>query len=214
MPVGDAWNGGFFEADPRFWPIAPAARRFALHADFPTPAELSLPGVTFVPTVKPRRTRRRAPAPTTERYDERILRGEVPTRPRSWHDFLNALIWATFPESKLALHRLQAAALRRALASGTGVLPNARAREHDALALLDEGGVLVLDAGGRTLPLGFGHALYEGLVRGGPAATASCLRFTVPDLPDRAVATAVADRLLAARLAEPFGPDQLSRLAF
>ena len=214
MPAGDDWNGGFFKEDPRFWPILAAARRFASYADFPAPEELSLPNVTFVTAHKPKRTRRRTPAPRDDAYDERILRGEVPTRPRSWHDFLNALVWATFPQSKRALHALQAAALRRALAGGARALPNARAREHDALALLDEGGVLVLDAGNETLPLAFGHALYEGLVRGGPAATASCLRFSVPALPTQEEATAVADRLLAARLTEPLPPEALSRVAF
>ena len=102
----------------------------------------------------------------------------------------------------------------RAFASGNGSLPNARTREQDALALLDEGGVLVLGAGGASLTLGFGHALYEGLVRGGPDATAGCLALDVSSLPAHADATAVADRLLAERLSRPFGPEALSRRPF
>jgi hypothetical protein len=213
----ERWNATFYEADARFWPIAPAARRFAAHDDFPLPAELSLPGLDFVAAPKPRRTRQR-PRPAADGYDERILRGEVPTRPRSWHDFLNALVWATFPESKRAVHALQADALRRARTlsgelRGHG-LPNARARDHDALALLDEGGVLVLATGAEEVAIGFGHALYEGLVRGGPPATASCLRFTLPALPAREALTALADRLLAERLREPLTPAALSRVPF
>ena len=34
---GRPWNARFFEADPRFWPITPAALRFATHEDFPAP---------------------------------------------------------------------------------------------------------------------------------------------------------------------------------
>jgi hypothetical protein len=93
-------------------------------------------------------------------------------------------------------------------------LPNARTREQDALALLDEGGVIVLSDGRASTALGFGHALYEGLVRGGPAATASCLCFEVRTLPERGAAAGVADRLLAERLSQPFGPEALSRRSF
>ncbi|HTQ08216.1 MAG TPA: DUF3025 domain-containing protein [Polyangiaceae bacterium] len=213
MTAGDAFDGKFYEADPRFWPIAAAARRFAEHTDFPAPAELAAPGVTFVAAPKPRRARRRAPGPA-DGYDARVVRGEVPTRPRSWHDFLNALVWATFPASKRRLHTLQAEALGRALADGARTLPNARTRAQDALALLDEGGVLELTAQGESLVLGFGHALYEGLVRGGPDATASCLTFELPRLPPRGAAAETADRLLAARLEAPLPPEALSRRAF
>ena len=49
-------------------------------------------------------------APANERYDARIaLERVVPTRARSWHDLLNALVWATFPRAKLALHARSAA---------------------------------------------------------------------------------------------------------
>src|SRR5262249_23742435 len=132
----------------------------------------------------------------------------------SWHDFLNALVWATFPESKRRIHALQASALVHASAACAHTLPNARTREQDALALLDEGGVLELSAEGESLLRGFGHALYEGLVRGGPAATASCLTFELARLPVRDVAAAVADRLLAQRLDAPLPPEALSRRAF
>jgi hypothetical protein len=208
----EIWNGRFFESDPRFWPIAPAARRFAEHACFPAPEELRAPGVLFVSARKPRRVRR--VAATEAAYDVRIERGEVPTRPGSWHDFLNALVWATFPASKRAIHALQAALVRRALHANPHALPNARTREHDALALLDEGGVIVLQSEQAELELGFGHALYEGLVRGGPPATASSLTFTVDRLPERTEAPKLADALLSARLATPFAPEALARRQF
>ena len=98
-----------------------------------------------------------------ELYDARIVNDRVvPTRPRMWHDFLNSLVWLTFPKAKLALHRRQHAAIERWIPPGATQLPNARTREQDALALIDEGGVLLVE--GRTMF--FGHALYEGLVFG------------------------------------------------
>jgi hypothetical protein len=213
MAAGEAFDSRFYEADQRFWPIAPAARRFVGYPDFPEPEEHKAPGVAFVSAHKARRTRRRV-RELAEGYDDRVVRGEVPTRPRSWHDFLNALVWATFPASKRRLHALQAAAVRQRLAPGAVTLPNARTREQDALALLDEGGVIELTAEGERLVLGFGHALYEGIVRGGPAATVSCLTFGVSRLPARARACELADRLLADRLEEPLRPEALSRCAF
>lgn len=212
MALRDGWNGKFYETDPRFWPLLAAARRFAGYTSFPEPEELSAPGVTFVSATKPRR-RPRETTPAEARYDARAARGAVPTRPRSWHDFLNALVWATFPASKRRLHELQAAAVTHGLAPN-GKLPNARTRAQDALALLDEGGIVELSDGRNVLALGFGHALYEGLVRGGPAATASCLVFAVEAIPDREDATKLADRLLAARLREPLEPEMLERRAF
>jgi hypothetical protein len=95
-----------------------------------------------------------------------------------WHDYLNALVWASFPRSKLALHRRQHAAIEQWLPPGATQLPNARTPELDTLALLDEGGVIVLDDGTRPVDAAiadeaswifFGHALFEGLVFGWPA---------------------------------------------
>jgi DUF3025 family protein len=63
--------------------------------------------------------------------------GHIPTRPRSWHDFFNACIWARFPRAKLALH---AAMLREfEWRSEAG-----RTRRQDWLTHFDECGVLVV----------------------------------------------------------------------
>jgi hypothetical protein len=77
-------------------------------------------------------------------YDGRIAIGRrVPTRANCWHDFLNALVWGTFPRSKQALHSRQHRAIAARIEPGARVLPPTRTRELDALALLDEGGVIV-----------------------------------------------------------------------
>lgn len=154
----------FFTRHPDFWPIAKTAERFADHADWPEVSEYNLPGAVVTFEEAPIK-RRRPPGEVvrSELYDARIVHDRVvPTRPRMWHDFLNALVWLTFPNAKRAFHRRQHAAIERWIPAGATHLPNARTREQDALALIDEGGVLMVE--GRTMF--FGHALYEGLVFG------------------------------------------------
>ena len=225
----------FFEARDEFWPIARAARTFAGEVDWPPVerygAAFADPGaapVSFVAS-PPRRKRPPGPIDRSRLYDAVIVQQrKVPTRPSMWHDYLNALVWATFPRAKLELHRRQHAAIERWVPPGATQLPNARTRELDALAVIDEGGVLVLDDGARPVPelvadatgwILFGHALFEGLVFGRPAMIS---RAVVLDArgrrltPFRSEATlALADELLAAALRSGEAvatPDALSRL--
>jgi len=198
---GEVWDPRFYERDPRFAPIAEAARVFRDRIDWPMPEEyVPAGGVRFVSMKKPRRARNRAPVDPENMYDACILRGVVPTRPRCWHDFLNALVWATFPNAKRALHERQAELVRAWVTPGAKTLPNARSREHDALAMIDEGGVIVLDD--RTIA--FGHALYEGLVFGTPAMIARAVRLEDSDV----------DRALAMRLRDKILPEDLPRFSF
>jgi hypothetical protein len=162
-----------------------------------------------------------------------VNRRIVPTRARMWHDYLNALVWATFPQAKLAFHRRQHAAIERWIPQGATQLPNARTRELDALALIDEGGVLVLDEGDRQTPMIFGHALFEGLVLGQPAMIARAVileatrrgegaaeKFAVREMPACSPCpnwqiTRRADALLAEALNDTsrfVSPDELPRL--
>lgn len=92
--------------------------------------------------VKPRR--RRGPLDRDGLYVVRIARHRrIPTRPRSWHDLTNALVWAAFPRSKRALADRQLAILDGRVPLEARSLPNARSREEDALAMLDEGGMVI-----------------------------------------------------------------------
>lgn len=71
-------------------------------------------------------------------YETHILQsGQVPTRPDTWHDVLNALVWLRFPRFKAALN----AAHGEAIALETDPV---RGRRRDALTVLDESGVWVL----------------------------------------------------------------------
>ncbi len=217
--LGEPFDGRFFERDPRFWPIARAARTFASAAGWPSPEDYgeafgngAVP-VRFVTT--PPRRKRAGPVDLDAMYDARIVRGEVPTRACNWHDFLNALVWASFPRAKAMLHRRQHALVKVWATPGATTLPNARTRAHDALALVDEGGVVVLRAGSVESTVPFGHALFEGLVLGARAMIARAVVIDVAALPaeddERA---ALADVCLAARLEQPLVPEDLPRYRF
>jgi hypothetical protein len=212
-PEHAAFDGRFYEKHPDFWPIAHAAEHFRDHPDWPDPStyasafdafDLPVPPVRFeVAPIK----RKRPPGPIdrSELYDAKIVKQNiVSTRARMWHDYLNALVWATFPRAKMALHRRQHLAIEKWLPLGATQLPNARTRELDALALIDEGGVLMLEDHARNTftRIVFGHALFEGLVLQQPAMICRGLRFDVDDLAAKEprARTKIADEFLAARL--------------
>ena len=67
---------------------------------------------------------------------------------------------------------------------GARTLPPTRSREHDALALIDEGGVAVLHDDSARAFVVFGHALYEGLVLGVRAMVARAVEVRIDRLPD------------------------------
>jgi len=228
--VDDRFEPRFAETDRRLAPFARAAAAFAECVDWP-PVEtwserlaaigIELP-VTFVVQAYPIRRRPGERAP----YDRAIAsEGRVPSRERSWHDFLNMLAWAAFPRTKAAIHarHLEAAEMREGDASGN------RGRERDALAMIDEGGVLVaaadarlarealaldgsqfaaLRSRGAATPLLFGHALAEHLVRARSDAGIHAAVLVVAAGPgdvDGAAAEAIADATT------PWTPERLAR---
>ena len=65
--------------------------------------------------------------------------GEVPSRPRNWHDLFNALCWIAWPLSKARINAQHVALLEE---RGEAELRQ-RGPERDSLTLLDEGGVIV-----------------------------------------------------------------------
>jgi hypothetical protein len=228
----------FYRKSPLFWPLAPHAEGFAGLSDWPTveaydDALAARAGVGFraQPPRPSRGRRRRAPMDPAALYDARIhLEGWVPTRPQSWHDFLNALVWAAFPRAKRALHARQHRAMAARLEGGVAALPNRRSREQDGLALLDEGGIVLLAAAGaaqaatealearavedvrallladRAAAVLFGHALYESILEGPEPViwgmtTVLALPGPLPAAPAERVA--LADERLALALAVP-----------
>jgi hypothetical protein len=170
-----SWRPRFFEENDLFASIRDAALRFAGDATFPSPERIDevlrdrVP-IHFV----------RAAQQDKRLYDERIVKdAEVSTRDGSWHDFLNALVWATFPHAKTALHRRQ----HRLVVPGA---PH-RTPEGDALAMLDEGGVFCV--GPSAAAVVFGHAIFEGLVLRRPVFAAGLTLSAADDVDRRAAAT-------------------------
>lgn len=191
------WSASFGD-DLRFDALRGALDTLGRHDAFPAPEVIDealspLAGVRFVRQEKtPRRRRRGTPKDPASMYDARIVNeGVVPTREGSWHDLMNALVWATFPRAKKALHTRQHGLVRLA-APGESLR---RPRELDALALLDEGGVAVLAGGSHVV---FGHAIYEGYVRGWPAPVMAAF-----DAPQRDLDLDVAIAEVAFRLRDP-----------
>jgi hypothetical protein len=215
------------------------ARGFAEHATFPTTDELSALMVGQVsasgaPIVFERQTKKTKVRTIDQAYDARIYaEGRVPTRERSWHDLFNALVWAAFPKTKRAVNARQLVALR-GIFEREQKMPGARTREQDALAMFDEGGVLLvttvvtrpqLDAAlaevdraalvalvqsGGLRTLLFGHGLAEhfvssdALVRGLPVCVTVDAWPTGADALDDATLFAQVDAVLATIVEGPF----------
>jgi len=218
------WDPGFTALSPLFWPIAGAAG--ALHSEsFPQPEVIDAAlgtraGVRFE-RQRPVSRRRRGPRDPSTLYDARIKAGCVPTRPGSWHDLMNALVWATFPAAKRALHDRQHELVVPAAPGESARRP----RELDTLALLDEGGLVVVvtapfedegllaDALGRgeATAIVFGHAIYEGLALGREMPLASVVCVEGDPTADEGALLAGADQALAlvvadrSRLLDPKG---------
>lgn len=174
---------------PLAWPIAAALAHFEGGAGVPAVVEIdralsARAGVRFVEAAP--KPRRRAALVRSALYDARIVaQREVPTRPGNLHDFMNALVWASFPRAKMAIHERQHALIESRIEGER--LPAQRTPEQDTLAMMDEGGIALITAeaelveratqnrdgealarlvaGGRTAAAVFGHALFEHLAK-------------------------------------------------
>jgi hypothetical protein len=77
-----------------------------------------------------------APGAKDAYYELKVFRtGEVETRPDSWHDFFNALVWLAFPRSKARINAMHAAEMAREKGQ--------RGPLRDLLTVFDEGGAIV-----------------------------------------------------------------------
>ncbi|MDO9018238.1 MAG: DUF3025 domain-containing protein [Deltaproteobacteria bacterium] len=200
------WSAAFVDA-PWASALLPAAQRLRDLADWPTLDELNdrlgpLVNPAGVGPVRfaasPPRSRRAKLRSVESLYDVRIHRdGLISTRLANAHDLFNALVWAMFPWAKRALARRQHDAHLRRLGAEVRALPNARSREQDTLAMIDEGGVLEGPAGGAL----FGHALYEHLFDGHADVRGYAVRLDAGPS-DAALAAALSD---VARFLAPGG---------
>ena len=81
------------------------------------------------------------PPAASAQYEVRIFEtGEVQTRPDSWHDLFNALVWLAFPRTKAVLNRHHYEQIK------SRVGERLRGTVRDVLTLFDEGGIVVAAA--------------------------------------------------------------------
>ncbi len=81
------------------------------------------------------------PLSRAAQYEIRVFEtGEVQTRPGSWHDLFNALVWLIFPKSKAVLNRHHCEQIRARRGE------KLRGTARDVLTLFDEGGIIVASA--------------------------------------------------------------------
>ncbi|NUO48056.1 MAG: DUF3025 domain-containing protein [Polyangiaceae bacterium] len=213
---------------PLAWPLHPAATRLSDFEGIPPVRAIeaalgSVAGVRFAPSApKPRRASRRVKLTP---YDAAIaIEGTVPTRENNLHDLMNALVWASFPRSKRALHARQHRLVSSAGAPRSGEAQS-RTPEADTLAMLDEGGLLVvvedrsaaeatrvtrardaeaageLARAGRLRPVGFGHALYQHLVQASGTALGMAVVLAQPGAEEAPLSDI--DEILARRIEDP-----------
>lgn len=205
-------------ASPLYWPLHPWLAQLPPRPDAGAVAALAerhpvIDGMG-------RRIRFVPPCPDGLAYECRIrASGEVETRPDNWHDWFNALVWLSFPQTKLAISARHVQTMTPAGA--------ARGSERDALTHFDECGIVVLSSRSELLDLlrgfqwralfvarraeverhmrfiVFGHATYEALLKPFRGLTAKAVLHAVDEtwlsLPAAAQVAAV-DALLAADL--------------
>lgn len=115
-------------------------------------------------------------------YEARVWQnGQVATRPDNWHDFFNALVWLTFPQTKAALNECHISAASQ-LAHGRGATRDAITHfdECGAIVVASDPSLLILlrafawktlfwerrrDLGRHLRCFVFGHATYEQLLQ-------------------------------------------------
>lgn len=218
-----------FIKSPIFLLLLPAFDLLPDKTRFPSLAELNLlaprasRAINFVAQDK-------KPARFEDYYEPRIyLRGEVQTRENSWHDFFNAMVWYTFPNTKILLNKMHYFYHKKRYPDSR------RTTIEDGLTLFDENGVVVLSTQPELLDLLrehrwhelfwqhrdevkrsmrfliFGHGLYEKALNPFIGITGKALLFSVDDLKQQDnVDQLVTDKLRAQ--GEQITPRQLTPL--
>lgn len=189
----NAWRQDFAES-PYFSGLAAHAGHFSRFTDWPGLADLNQRAVEYAASNasgQPLRFGEQTQRCSQRDYEHGIhASGQVPTRPASWHDFFNALIWLAWPRAKAALNSVQNESLNTP--------GDQRGPISDAATLFDESGLVLVapDAGIAALLRAkqwrqafwearpawqaarlyvFGHSLLEKSLQPAPGMTGKCL---------------------------------------
>ena len=197
MITSQPWDCGFLSRSQAFEVLHAAAHGLDLSA-WPSMAALTQRARRLLPPDAKSITFVNTQAEEPLSYEERIHgKGEVFCRREDWHDFLNALVWMTFPEAKTALNARHVEEMAKET-------PAQRGRARDALTLFDEGGAMVCSSDPLMLDLIrtfqwkelfwrqrerfqettrvfiFGHAMYHKLLDPFVGVSALALLYQVP----------------------------------
>ncbi|MBM5571426.1 MULTISPECIES: DUF3025 domain-containing protein [Deefgea] len=145
-----SWPLDFFRNTPAFAPILPFLSRFSRppsHADWLTVSEhIVTEGGATVRFVDP--------DSITQYYELEIYQlGNVATR-LNWHDTFNAMVWQSYPKTKVALNALHYHAMQHSPNTTRGAL-------RDAATLFDECGFILPYSNPALLELMIQHEWYE-----------------------------------------------------
>jgi len=145
-----SWPLDFFSNTPAFAPILPFLSRFnrpPSHADWLTVSEhIVTEGGATVRFVDP--------DSITQYYELEIYQlGNVATR-LNWHDTFNAMVWQSYPKTKVALNALHYHAMQNNPST-------ARGAQRDAATLFDECGFILPYSNPALLELMISHEWHE-----------------------------------------------------
>ena len=134
----DKWNPHFLEGSRLFNYLKPVADQYSSFSTWPTLKQLQQQfkqhdlDVTPVPQAERHEN-------FSDHYEPRIyLKKELQTRAENWHDFFNAMIWLSFPQTKSVLNQLHYhAALKRKPGTNRSPIEN-------AITLFDECGIIII----------------------------------------------------------------------
>lgn len=167
MATADAVAAARLAASPVFASLRGLLQQLP-HDRFATIADLN--AIAAASGVEVRFVEQAVPASALE-YERRIaLHGEIATRPGSWHDLFNVLVWCRYPAAKQALNRAHVAA-----GSNEGAR---RGRRRDVATLFDESGVIVACADAELAAALYAFRWHE-LFREGRDRVRRAIRFAV-----------------------------------
>lgn len=102
----DTWDTSVFHTIPILQQLSSLTRHFENYATWPTINEYEILFKQYDLQITPVAQSFNISS-FDEQYEPRVyLKGELQTRTHNWHDFFNALIWLSFPETKKALNKL------------------------------------------------------------------------------------------------------------
>ncbi len=159
----DQWDSHFYQWFDMFLPLKYAAEQFSL-SQWPSLEQMNVVLHHF-PIRIGEHCLEAVPQSTKtelsnfyENYEQRIYRkGQLQTRAANWHDYLNLLVWMTFPRLKRQLNKLQ---FKQAVLQQEQGLKS-RSMIQQKLAHFDECGVIVVSTNVQLFELLKAHRWQE-----------------------------------------------------